>query len=268
MFSFIMENNISTTYVPLQPPYQIIKYGKDIGMQIGTLIVVKEPSKQVPVGNRSSRSLRIETHSYPVVTYGNKLKASKDKHLFEKDFTEGVVWNRVELRHVSTICLSDSHLPWKEFIDMLWSDISRTSYQSAPDIDSLSALCDLGVMVEPLSSGTYVLHIQTYCGDEIPTMVRTDREDPLAINVFLKDDLDAMVSDIRSQVNAYIVNMIFHLPSGKGRPHRFQFEYTTDEEILKPLVDKLNLAPTPIGIGSIKMKLQVVENRREDKSDS
>ena len=35
-----MENKIvSTTYVPLQPPYQIIKYSGAIAMQIGTLIV-------------------------------------------------------------------------------------------------------------------------------------------------------------------------------------------------------------------------------------
>ena len=35
-----MENQItSTTYVPLQPPFQIIKYARDIAMQIGTLIV-------------------------------------------------------------------------------------------------------------------------------------------------------------------------------------------------------------------------------------
>ena len=30
---------VSTLYVPLQPPYQVIKYDKDVAMQIGTLII-------------------------------------------------------------------------------------------------------------------------------------------------------------------------------------------------------------------------------------
>ena len=35
-----MDNKIvSTAYVPLQPPYQIIMYDHDVAMQIGTLIV-------------------------------------------------------------------------------------------------------------------------------------------------------------------------------------------------------------------------------------
>jgi len=34
-----MDNKIvSTAYVPLQPPYQIIMYDHDVAMQIGTLL--------------------------------------------------------------------------------------------------------------------------------------------------------------------------------------------------------------------------------------
>ena len=100
MKHFSFDSRVRTTYVPLQPPYQIIKYGKDVGMQIGTLIAT------VPALIEEDSSFQIETHSFPVVTYGNKEKAPKNKHLFDKDFSEGVVWNRVELRDVSTICLS------------------------------------------------------------------------------------------------------------------------------------------------------------------
>lgn len=56
----------STSYVTLQPPFQIIKYGHDIGMQIGTLIVTKQTE-----GNEI-HPFKIETHSYPVVAYENK----------------------------------------------------------------------------------------------------------------------------------------------------------------------------------------------------
>ena len=69
----VMDNKIvSTTYVPLQPPYQIIKYGKDIGMQIGTLIATSQ------LKGDKDQPFKVETHSYPVVTYGSKEKAPKD----------------------------------------------------------------------------------------------------------------------------------------------------------------------------------------------
>ena len=158
----IMDNKIvSTTYVPLQPPFQIIKYGKDIGMQIGTLIATSQ------LKGDKDQPFKVETHSYPVVTYGSKEKAPKDKHLFGKVFMEGVVWNRVELRDVSTICLSDSHLEWQEFVDSLWEDIARTSQRADPHIDSLRDLLELGVEIAPLPPTKHILHIQSYFDDHI-----------------------------------------------------------------------------------------------------
>lgn len=232
-----MDNKIvSTTYVPLQPPYQIIKYGNDIGMQIGTLIATEQTD-----GEENS-PFRIATHSYPVVTYGSKESAPKDKHLFEKDYTEGVVWNRVETRYVGTICLSDSHLPWQEFIDFLWTDINRISYQSAPYIRALHAISDLGVKIDPLPPGPHVLHIQTYCGDEVPTMVRTDRDDALALNVLLRNDVNAMAEDIEFQIIKYEAALsIIPQFSGSGK---WKVKFVTDEEMLKPLVERLNIPRT------------------------
>ena len=59
-----MDNKIvSTAYVPLQPPYQIIKYDHDVAMQIGTLIVTIQ---------KGGKDYQIETHSHPVVSYENK----------------------------------------------------------------------------------------------------------------------------------------------------------------------------------------------------
>jgi len=44
---------VSTAYVPLQPPYQIIKYDQDVAMQIGTLIVTIQ---------KGAEAYQIETH--------------------------------------------------------------------------------------------------------------------------------------------------------------------------------------------------------------
>ena len=226
-----MDNKIvSTTYVPLQSPYQIIKYGKDVGMQIGTLITTSQ------LKGDKEHPFKIETHSYPVVTYGSKERAPKDTHLFGKVFMEGVVWNRVELRDVSTICLSNSHLEWQEFIDYLWEDIARTSQRATPHIDSLRDLYDLGIEIGSLPRGKHTLHIQSYCDDNPGFMLRTDRDDILALNTVYNSSNEEMVGILLDQVWRYEMIMILsgHFKTG------WELEYTTNEENLRPIVDEMN----------------------------
>lgn len=227
-----MDNKIvSTTYVPLQPPYQIIKYGKDVGMQIGTLIATSQ------LKGDKDQPFKVETHSYPVVTYGSKERAPKDKHLFGKVFMEGVVWNRVELRDVSTICLSDSHLEWQEFVDSLWEDIARTSQRADPHIDSLRDLLDLGIEIVPPPPTKHILHIQSYCGDcERDFELRSDREDILALNTVYRPCIEEMADILLGQVWKYEMIMILNGKYNK----RWELEYTTDEEYLQPIVDEMN----------------------------
>lgn len=226
-----MDNKIvSTTFVPLQPPYQIIKYGKDVGMQIGTLIATSQ------LKGDEEQPFKVETHSYPVVTYGNKEKAPKNKHLFGKVFMEGVVWNRVELRDVSTICLSDSRLEWQEFVDSLWEDIARTSQREEPHIDSLRDLLDLGVEIVPLPQTNHILHIQSYCDDNPGFMLRTDRDDILALNTVYRPCIEEMAHILLGQVWKYEMIMML---SGNYRK-KWELEYTTDEEFLQPIVDEMN----------------------------
>ncbi len=226
------KNNFSTTYVPAMQPYQIIKYGTDVGMQIGTLVVTTQ------IEGNQRHPFRIETHSYPVVSYQNKDAVNRYKHLCEQYFMEGTVWDRVELQNVTTLCLTDSVLPWQEFIDMLWSDIDIMKYYSEPSILVYSKLCKFGVKIEPLPSGTHVVHIQTYCGDESQVMVRTDREDIVALNARYNANVKTMATDILSQLNNYKFAFAMHpeyKPKGK-----WGIKYTTDEEQLQPLVDYLN----------------------------
>ena len=85
---------VSTLYVPLQPPYQVIKYDKDVAMH-----------------EDSTSDYQIETHSHPVVAYENKAcDEMANSQLTSHNFLEGAVWNNVEVRDVTTICLTGATL--------------------------------------------------------------------------------------------------------------------------------------------------------------
>ncbi|MBO4613320.1 MAG: hypothetical protein J5671_09180 [Bacteroidaceae bacterium] len=242
-----MENkNVSTTYVPLQPPYQIIKYGSQVGMQIGTLIATSQ------IEGDERNLFQIETHSYPVVTYKNKEAVNKEEHLGEQYFMEGVVWDHVQLAQVTTLCLSDSHLPWQEFIDLLWTDIWRRGYYSEPEVNLFHKLGEFGVKVDPIPPGNHVVHLQTYCGDERPTMVRTDRDDIIALNIELKEGYyQQMADNISMQIMRY--NLSFVLPPENKPAGKWHLVFTTDEDVLKHLVELLNHPRKKIMFGGFKI---------------
>lgn len=137
-----MENKItSTAYVPLQPPYQIIKYGGDIAMQIGTLIVTAQ---------KKGKNYEIETHSHPVVAYGDKTSPElANRQLSGRYFLEGAVWNQVEVKDVTTLCLSGAQLKWTEFMLMLEEECMREWYRGIPQIGMYWELVRLGVKILP-----------------------------------------------------------------------------------------------------------------------
>lgn len=138
----IMDNNIvSTAYAPLQPPYQVIKYGKDVAMQIGTLIVTVQKGK---------KGYQIETHSHPVVAYEDKNgKGLCEQQLTYHEFLEGAVWNNVEVKHVTTVCLTGATLTWKDFLTVLDHECLLGMNRGIPDVDLYWSLRKLGVKVLP-----------------------------------------------------------------------------------------------------------------------
>ena len=149
-----MDNKIvSTTYVPLDPPYQIIRYSSDIAMQIGTLIVTIQKE-----GNVNGLGYEIETHSHPVVSYENKFLAKPNHQLTAYRFLEGAVWNFVEVKDVTTICLSNAILPWQDFIDFLWRDMV-VRQDLHPAIFALFAINKLCGGVEPPDKQHYVVRL-------------------------------------------------------------------------------------------------------------
>ena len=228
-----MDNKIvSTTYVPLQPPYQIIKYSDDIAMQIGTLIVTIQKE-----GNVNGLGYEIETHSHPVVTYENKFKTKPNQQLTSYQFLEGAVWNFVEVKDVTTICLSNSRLPWKEFIDFLWRDVERMTCVAQPTISAFWSLDKLCGGVELPKPGDYVVHLEQYNYDKIEgkniPVLRSRPDDVFAIHLELNDDYFTVFTH---QFLSYLIIMTAKRQTNK--PVSVAFE--TDDESLRPIVRTLN----------------------------
>lgn len=228
-----MDNKIvSTTYVPLQPPYQIIKYGRDIAMQIGTLIVTIQKE-----GDSKDLSYEIETHSHPVVSYENKDKAGQNKQLSAYHFLEGAVWNFVEVKDVTTICLSNSLLSWQEYIDFLWSDIAlnKKLFPINLPIWFLDKLC---CGVDPPKAQDYHIKLvkdKIMLDGNLTSIIRSRHEDIFAIIV--PETYRAIIlEDIEDQIIVYINSLRNRIKQNEN----FLISYETEEDDLRKLVSKLN----------------------------
>ena len=102
----LIDKIANSHYVPLQPPYPVIYCNNEVGIQIATLIVVTEPQMTAPFGNRSV--YRMATHSHPVVTYGNKHLGISEASNIPGDYSEGEVWDRVDISNVTVIAFVDN----------------------------------------------------------------------------------------------------------------------------------------------------------------
>lgn len=125
-------------FVKLEPPYQIIHYGGEVGIQIGTLIVVGKNSFE-------PSSIDIYTRSHPVVSYVSK-------KLFRSVFVndngdralasyygggEGNVWSKVQVNDVDIIGIYDPEqennqypFGWNDFVVLVSDGFSRIDAQA------------------------------------------------------------------------------------------------------------------------------------------
>lgn len=132
---------VSSHFVPLNPPYPIIYCKGELGLQTGTLIVVEDNYGDDPSVRLNRESGKpylkfpygITSHSHPVVTYGNKEKARPKNIAQPNDWSENIVWDKVEMRDVTTLCYSDDSVIDYERIAMFVSsersgDMFRGNY--------------------------------------------------------------------------------------------------------------------------------------------
>ena len=77
----------------LDPPYQIIHAGGEVGLHIATLVVTKESETE-------DGKYAIETHSHPVVSRVSKVHntiGEAGKMYSEGEYSEGIVWNTISV---------------------------------------------------------------------------------------------------------------------------------------------------------------------------
>lgn len=234
-----MENSIfNSNYMPADLPYQIIKYGHATGIQVGTQIV------SIQKNGDARHPFRIETHSYPVIMKENTEKVPANKQLFTHHSMQREIWQNVEVEKVSTLCYTNSHLPWQEFVELLWNDLLRQPREASPDICLYKTLYKYGVTIDPIPSAVHIIHLTTQTIDGHPTMVCSQRSDIVALNVHFSDNTKAIAGSIQTQVAEYKANFqAVHktsFPMGKWR-----LKYETNEDSLRPLVELMNSPHVP-----------------------
>lgn len=113
---------VNSHYVPLKEPYPIIYYGGTVAMQIGTLIVVYGPGEERGIRGNLVTS-RMTTCSHPVVAYGNKYVSEPRGEWRLNMWSEGVVWDYVQLKDVFTLCFTKQKEINFEAINVLTTSI-------------------------------------------------------------------------------------------------------------------------------------------------
>ena len=213
---------VSTLYVPLQPPYQVIKYDEDVAMQIGTLIVTIQKEVEDDYSD-----YHIETHSHPVVSYENKAcEEMTNTQLTDHSFLEGAVWNNVEVRDVTTICLTGATLTWQDYLDVLEHENLLNGYRKTPDVDIYWSLVKLGVKILPPKERTcsvcLSLKVQL---EESGISLRTDNNPLLYLNVSVAED------DFEKEIE----NVYYNAEEGTWDSHEWKSEKDVWYELTKQL---------------------------------
>lgn len=227
-----MDNQtVNTNYVALQPPYKIIKHGNKIGVQIGTQRVI------IAGGN----PFRTETHDYPVVAAENRIAALKDNNYHLDGSCDGEVWDNVETKNVSVLCDAGVCLEWQQFIKILWHDHARLGDSRLPinKVFIFNKLISYNKsMMLPLPN-LYTLHLRTEkSAESFPYVVRTEKDDVFALNVEWTDNED----DLEKRLLADLIDYLLILSPNRST-NLWHMHYKTEEERLRPLVERLNANP-------------------------
>ena len=234
---------VNSHYVPLQEPYPIIYCRGEVGMQIGTLIVVegRDPSSPHPLGHREP-SYAIRTHSHPVVSYGNKEGGQMSAYSVPNDWSEGIVWDRAELRSVTVLCHSDkSVIPERRFSEMVYQErfndiLSNTStFKLSP---LMSRFRRLNVRLEiPIPNGDLKVKLvfrKSPIGSNLLDVVKMGEEfmaPYLHILVRASEKVEKMEQDLREQIDDYRAALA---------PNQVHFTFDSIPEEWKPLAERLN----------------------------
>lgn len=141
---------IQTQLLRLDPPYQIISAGGQVGIQLATLIVTEEKSTE-------SGEYVIDTHSHPVVSYGLKeglVEEFKYGSSYPEEAAyrnsrlqpEGAVWNKVEVSDIRVLGIAGANnrpVSMDTFTFLVPPSASYMPYLRVWDDRSLTKMYDL-----------------------------------------------------------------------------------------------------------------------------
>lgn len=227
---------INSHYVPLQEPYPIIYYGGTVAMQIGTLIIVNGPGQEI--GRRGNIfSSRMTTSSHPVVAYGNKFVSEPHGEWRQNMWSEGVVWDYVQLKDVYTFCFTKQKEVNFPTIQVLTTTIRiREALMGTYKYRVSTVLKDLENMgikkPEILSRLLPVRPARVYVDKNLEKdLVYVSGFGAMFCCVLYGSNIDEMVTEIRRQVADYLMLL---------KPKEIELSYETDVPECQPIVDALN----------------------------
>ncbi|MCR4603412.1 MAG: hypothetical protein K5683_07780 [Prevotella sp.] len=222
-----MNNKIvSPEYISFDAPYMIIKHMKKIGVQIGKERMIYSD----PVTHK------IETYEYPVVLVENKISALGNDSIHLNASRDGEVWGDVECKYVSELCQAGKPLSWEDFIKILWHDHKRMGAAERIEKNHIArklAMYNHGYNIP--APGHYTIHLHTVSLEDTTKVVRSNEKDVFAINIVWTDDLYVLMGSFENELTEYLAIL-----SPLTSTRLWRMTYETEEESLRPLVDKLN----------------------------
>lgn len=246
---------VSTHYAPLHPPYPVIYSNGEVAMQIATLITVEgleEPPADAPrrlshMNFPTMMPYRIRTHSHPVVSYGNKQAGTFTASMEPNDWSEGIVWDHVELRDVTTLAHVYFEADGSTELNVATRLITLATQERLHDmlngqqrfsmtkvLHSLKRIMPTNLILNHFKTAGSLFLLKGGLRPGESSIISNHNFVPgLSIAVKQEDTLEATLEAVKMQVEDYL-NAI----SANREQVRIEFKYRDEE--LRPLIDSLN----------------------------
>lgn len=228
-----METQITSNFIPLQPPYPVIKHLYKIGVQIGIQTVTVA----------GGTPFKIETHRYPVVAAEDDKKLSSIKDLSQLGGAAAtpVVWDNVDPNDVLVLFNLNAELNWTDLIKLLWEDQAKFAdprqLLQTHMLMKLSSYCRSITLNAP---GSCPIHLSLVTdADGTPLAVSSKHDDLFALYALWDDDPAAMEGSILNILQDYL--LFFQQKWHIRWPCLLRYEST--DERLSQLVERLNANP-------------------------
>lgn len=229
---------IQTQLLRLDPPYQVIYVGGQLALHIATLIVTKE---------KDSDDYAIETHSHPVVSYwGKTTEIGQGDPASNGEFSEGVVWNQIELNQCQTVCRQDeSKISFDNFNFLVYEAIINQQMNHAPNTISYE-LWKLGIEHDLPQKDNYCIELSSHPNlkEQFRTLIETaPGGDDLSFAVPRELTREQIIEALREQAQSWSLVL---MDEEKGYTPTIRF--STHESNLQPIVDELGSIRIKIGL--------------------